>query len=191
MTRDPGAELRNRWRLAWLLKRAGQLTPDDARAKLRGPAWRPAPRHWSAGPARHTREWASVRKGGAHPCCRAQGSRIWPGLPRASKNLSLQAGLGVAIQGDMDHCFGTSPWVATSQTLPAMTRRANAVALGSSQPRLRQSAPLCLRPATHPAQRGRFLVAAAECRHRPQPPMPGATPLRSGHPVRSAAAWTA
>ncbi len=51
-----------------------------------------------------------------------QGYRIWPVLPSASGNLSLRAGFGAAIQGRMDQYGDMRPWVATPQTLPAMTK---------------------------------------------------------------------
>jgi len=54
-----------------------------------------------------------------------QSNRIWPSLPPVSKNSSLRAGFGAAIQGNMDQCFGASPWIATSQALLAMTEGGN------------------------------------------------------------------
>jgi len=51
-----------------------------------------------------------------------RGNRIWPSLPPASKNPSLRAAFGVAIQGNMDPCFGVWPWIATSQALLAMRK---------------------------------------------------------------------
>jgi len=54
----------------------------------------------------------------------SQGNRIWPSLPPASKDPSLRAGFGAAIQGGMDPCFGALPWIAASQALLAMTKGA-------------------------------------------------------------------
>ncbi len=64
-------------------------------------------------------------RGFNQPKARALGNRIWPSLPPVAKDPSLQAGFGAAIQGYMDPCFGALPWIATSQTLPAMTKRGN------------------------------------------------------------------
>jgi len=46
-------------------------------------------------------------------------------LASGSKDLSLRAGFGAAIQGDMDPCSGARPWIAASQALLAMTKRGN------------------------------------------------------------------
>jgi len=55
----------------------------------------------------------------------AQGDRIWPGLPPASKDPSLRAGFGAAIQGHADRASDARLGIATSQTLLAMTERGN------------------------------------------------------------------
>jgi len=56
-----------------------------------------------------------------------------------SKNPSLRAGFGAAIQGRTDKGSGSQPWIATSQALLAMTKGANAIALSSLGYRLADS----------------------------------------------------
>ncbi len=73
-----------------------------------------------------------------------QGNRIWRSLPLAPKDSSLRGGFGAAIQGHRDPCFGLSPWVATSQALLAMTKKASAIAL--------EACTMTLQPARQPAR---------------------------------------
>jgi len=65
------------------------------------------------------------------PHRRSRAIAFGPACLRPQKNSSLRAGFGAAIQDNMDRWFGAWPWIATSQALLAMMKKANAVALSA------------------------------------------------------------